>query len=132
MDHTINFSKEPLPMEWERVRMNVSRIRRILHDINEAHYTRAPKTHDSGRILQVLCGSLLHCSPTFADWNLRPCLRILGTHLHGRRNATGMVLCSPYHFPHKFSGLCSSSTGCHLFYSAHASSHPQATCRTQK
>lgn len=51
-DHSINFSKEPLPTEWERVRVNVSRIRRILHNISEAHYTRPPKTHDSGRILQ--------------------------------------------------------------------------------
>ncbi|KAG2118696.1 uncharacterized protein F5147DRAFT_757173 [Suillus discolor] len=48
-DHSINFSKEPLPTEWERVRTNVSII---LHDISEAHYTRSPKTHDSGRILQ--------------------------------------------------------------------------------
>ncbi|KAG2138278.1 hypothetical protein BD769DRAFT_1663856 [Suillus cothurnatus] len=42
-DQTIELSREPSPIEWERLRMNASRVRRLL--INNFSYVPPPKSH---------------------------------------------------------------------------------------
>ncbi|KAG2030158.1 hypothetical protein BDR03DRAFT_1096096 [Suillus americanus] len=51
-DQTIDLSREPAPSEWERLRMNASRVRRLL--INDFSSVLPPKPHliPSGRALQ--------------------------------------------------------------------------------
>ncbi|KAG2047647.1 hypothetical protein BDR06DRAFT_976555 [Suillus hirtellus] len=48
-DHTINLSREPTPIEWERLRINASRVRRLLTDDCEPL-----ELQPSGRVLQRL------------------------------------------------------------------------------
>ncbi|KAG1740957.1 hypothetical protein EDB19DRAFT_1828346 [Suillus lakei] len=43
----IYLCREPLPMEWERVKMNASRIRRLLPNFSHTHSTRSLKPHSS-------------------------------------------------------------------------------------
>ncbi|KAG2120270.1 hypothetical protein DEU56DRAFT_984459 [Suillus clintonianus] len=42
-DYTINLTREPTPMEWERVRIYASRIRRLLYDIGDTPCMQTPK-----------------------------------------------------------------------------------------
>ncbi|KAG1724347.1 hypothetical protein EDB19DRAFT_2043511 [Suillus lakei] len=51
-DNYIRFTREPLPMEWERVRINASRIRRFICNDRRSHLMRLPKLDN--RIVQQL------------------------------------------------------------------------------
>ncbi|KIK42281.1 hypothetical protein CY34DRAFT_12482 [Suillus luteus UH-Slu-Lm8-n1] len=51
-DDTIIFSREPLLTEWERVRINASRIRRLVSNFNHSR-VKAPRV-PSGPVLQQL------------------------------------------------------------------------------
>ncbi|KAG0697211.1 hypothetical protein DFH29DRAFT_1023088 [Suillus ampliporus] len=51
-DGFIHLSREPLPAEWERVRLNASRIRRLYGNPRVTHPKRPPKPHS--RVLQQL------------------------------------------------------------------------------
>ncbi|KAG1733908.1 uncharacterized protein EDB91DRAFT_1225893 [Suillus paluster] len=51
-DNVIHLSREPLPTEWDRVRMNASRIRHIFGNPSGTHSKLPPKPHR--RILQRL------------------------------------------------------------------------------
>ncbi|KAG1769359.1 hypothetical protein EDD22DRAFT_966986 [Suillus occidentalis] len=57
-DDTIHLSREPTPSEWGRLRINASRVRRLIvpdSDSQEALWTyRAPKLSVSGLVLQRL------------------------------------------------------------------------------
>ncbi|KAG1759473.1 hypothetical protein EDD22DRAFT_142001 [Suillus occidentalis] len=71
-DNTIHLSREPTPSEWGRLRINVSRVRRLLvpdPDSQEALWTyRAPKLSVSGPSYRGFSSSSLPplSSQTFA------------------------------------------------------------------
>ncbi|KAJ8585529.1 hypothetical protein M405DRAFT_824782 [Rhizopogon salebrosus TDB-379] len=73
-DNVVYLTREPLPAEWERVRLHASRIRKLVTKFRDTRPNRPPKVHSG--VLQPLFALFPPSSlfPNLSNWISQPCL----------------------------------------------------------